>query len=213
MNCRLFSSLLLVGALALHSPHYAFAQDGALPAKPAGVIRIGLVQPRVQTGSPESAKVAESIRNLLGEYLRGPTIEIALLSARLPSQYMQEAALAECDYTLAVNVLHRRGGDGAALGKVLGNFGGYGGYGGYLPGGDALQSMIVSGAIQTAADFATATRAKDVMQLGYQLDAPGDAKPLLKSVVKVRATADGEDLITPLVEKAAEAVGVRIAER
>jgi hypothetical protein len=198
----------LVALALLTLQQGAMAQENPLPPKPPGVLRIGLVQPRVQTGTAEAAQAADAIRNMLGEYLRGPTIEVALLSARLPSQFEQEALQAECDYTLSASVMHRRGGDVAALGKVLENFGGYGGY---VPAGDAVQSMIVNGAIQTAADFATTTRAKDVLQLEYQLDTPGASKPLVRKVVKVRASADGEDLLTPLVEKAAEAVGAAIA--
>jgi hypothetical protein len=208
--CRLFSSWVLIGALVLHPQSRAFAQDGALPAKPPGVIRIGLVLPRVQMGTNEAAQAAEGVRNMFAEYLNGPTIQVALLSARIPSQYAIEAQRAECDYTLAASVVHRRGSDGAALGKVLGNFGGYGGY---IPAGDAVQGAIVNGVIQTATDFATSTHAKDVMQLDYQLQVPGSSKPLLTQTNKSRAKSDGEDLLTPLIEQAAEAVGAEISRR
>jgi hypothetical protein len=206
MNRLHLPKLVVLGLLALQQG--VMAQENPLPPKPPGVLRIGLVQPRVQTGTAEAAQAADAIRNMLGEYLRGPTIEVALLSSRLPSQFEQEALQAECDYTLSASVMHRRGSDVGALGKALGNFGGYGNY---IPAGDAVQSMIVSGVIQTAADFASTTKAKDVLQLEYQLQVPGAAKPLLKSVVKVRASTDGEDLLTPLVEKSAEAVGAAIA--
>jgi hypothetical protein len=205
--CRLFSSWVLIGALVLHPQSRAFAQDGALPAKPPGVIRIGLVLPRVQMGTNEAAQAAEGVRNMFAEYLNGPTIQVALLSARIPSQFAVEAQQAECDYTLSATVVHRRGNDNAALGRVLGNFSGY------IPVGDAVQGAIVSGVIQTASDFASSTQAKDVMQLDYQLQVPGSSKPLLSQSTKSRARTDGEDLLTPLIEQAAEAVGAEISRR
>ena len=196
--------------LAQTFPGGALAQDGALPPKPPGVIRIGLVQAKVQMGTNEGAQAADAVRNMFAEYLNGPTIQVALLGARIPSQFAIEAHQADCDFTLSVSVVQRRGGDSAALGKVLGNFGGYGGY---VPAGDAVKSAVVNGVIQTAADVATATRAKDVMQLEFQLVAPDQAKPLASDTLKARASSDGEDLLTPLVEKAAEAVGAAIARR
>jgi len=69
--------LVMLALLALQQG--VMAQENPLPPKPPGVLRIGLVQPRVQTGTAEAAQAAGAIRNMLGEYLRGPTIEVALL--------------------------------------------------------------------------------------------------------------------------------------
>jgi hypothetical protein len=208
---RLCLCLFTLSAFALLGmPVVTYAQD-ALPAKAPGVVRIGVVKPKVQMGGGDAAQAADAVRNILAEYLSGPTIEVALLNARLPSQFAEEARQADCDYTLSAEVVHRRGGDGGALGKAIGNF--TGGYGGYIPGGSAVQSAIVSGVVRTAADLASSTKAKDEMRLEYRLHALGASKPVLTKTAKARASADGEDLLTPLVENAAEAVGAAVAKR
>jgi hypothetical protein len=198
------------GALcALFLAPCAIAQDGAVPPKAPGVVRIGLVKPKVQMGSADAAQAAETVRGILADYLSGPTIEVALLNARLPSQVAEEARQADCDFTLTSSLMHRRGGEGGGiLGKALGNLGGSG----YIPGGNAVQSMIVTGVVRTAADFASSIKAKDEMRLEFQLDSPGASKPALKQSTKARAAADGEDLLTPLVERAAEAVGAAVTK-
>ncbi len=180
-----------------------WAQD-TLPAKQAGVIRIGIVKPKVQVGAEDAPQAADAVRNILAEYLQGPTIEVALLSARLSSQYTVEAKQADCDFVLSSSLTHRRGSQGSGLGTTLGKLANYAPY---VPGGNYAQSAIVTGVLQSAADFASSVKAKDVMQLDIRLEAVGDDKPLLEKSAKGRAKSDGEDLLTPLVENAAEAVG------
>ena len=185
----------------------ACAQDAVLPARQAGVVRIGIVKPKVQVGADEAPQAADSVRNILAEYLQGPTIEVALLSARLPSQYTVEAQQADCDFVLSTSLVHRRGSQGSGLGTTLGKLAIYAPY---VPGGNYAQSAIVTGVLQTAADFAASVKAKDEMQLEYRLEAVGAEKPLLEKTAKGRAKSDGEDLLTPLVENAAEAVGAAV---
>jgi hypothetical protein len=209
---RAYIVLATLGALALtaHSGS-AHAQDGVLPAKSPGVVRIGLVKPSVQMGSGESTQASDAVRSLLAEYLSGPTMEVALLNSRLPSQFAEEARQADCDFTMSSTLVHRPGGQSVALGRALGTLAGQVPYAG--AGGNVVQSVVVSSLLTTAADFASNVKAKDEMRLEYRLATTGAAKPLLKKTAKARASADGEDLLTPLVEKAAEAVGAAIEQR
>lgn len=188
----------------------AWAQETGLPAKPPGVVRIGIVKPKVKAGADEAPQAADAVRNILAEYLQGPTMEVALLSARLPSQYTAEAQQADCDFVLATTLVHRRGSQNSALGQTLGKIANYTPY---IPGGDYAQSAMVTGALQTAADFATSVKAKDEMQLDYRLHAVGAEKPVLEKGAKQRAKSDGEDLLTPLVEGAAEAIGAAVTTK
>jgi hypothetical protein len=207
---RIHTLTTLGAACALLFAPCSIGQDGPIPPKAPGVVRIGLVKPKVQMGSGDAAQSAEAVRGILADYLSGPTIEVALLNARLPSQFAEEARQADCDFTLTSALVHRRAGEGGSvLGKALGNFAGHGGY---IPGSDAVKTVIVSGVMKTAADFASSIKAKDEMRLEFQLDSPGASKPLLKQSAKARAAADGEDLLTPLVEKAAEAVGAALSK-
>jgi hypothetical protein len=47
------------------------------------------------------------------------------------------------------------------------------------------------------------TRKKDEIELGYRLGAPDDVERTKAVSAKAKANTDGEDLLTPLVEKAA----------
>lgn len=190
----------LFAALAIAS--VAGAQESA-----AQSVRIGLVKPKVQMGSGDTAQASEAVRNILSEYLSGPTMQVTLLEARLPDQFEEEARRAGCDYILATEVVHRRsGGGGGVLGRALGNFGGY------VPARDAVTSLVLSGAVRTAADVATSVKAKDEMQLEFLLRQPGTAQPLLTKTVKGRARSDGEDILTPLIEGAATEIGGAVAQ-
>lgn len=185
----------------------AVAQD-ASPATPAGVIRIGIVQTKVQVGSTDAPHAAESVRNILAQYLRGPTIEVTLLSARLQSQYTLEAQQANCDYILATTLTHRRGSLAARWAPTLARIAGTAPI---IPGVDYVSAAVAAGVLITATDFAASVKAKDQMQLEYELLAVDAVKPLLQKKDKARAKADGEDLLTPLAERAAEAVGAAIS--
>jgi hypothetical protein len=199
----------LAALVASVQANVASPQVSALPAKAPGVVRIGLVKPKVQMGSGESTQASDAVRGILAEYLSGPTIEVALLNSRLPSQFAEEARQADCDFTMASTLVHRPGGQSGALGRALGTLAGHVPYAGAS--GDIVQSVVVSSVLSTAADFASNIKAKDEMRLEYRLDAVGRTRPLLTKTAKLRAKADGEDLLTPLVESAAEAVGAAIS--
>jgi hypothetical protein len=205
---RYIIALCLGGWLAFGGWERAVAQEhAAVPPKPAGVVRIGIAKPRITMGTDAVSNAADSVRLILAEYLQGPTIEVALLGARLPSQYAIEAAQADCDFVLTLSLAHERGGRmNPMLGRTLGNLAVHA----PVPSGD-VSSAIMTGAIYTAADFATSIRARDRMQLEYRLEVTGNPKPVLADKAKRRAKSDGEDLLTPLVEEAAEAVGAAVA--
>lgn len=200
---RTFLSLLVLGAFgALAVPSVACAQES-----PSQSVQLCLVKPKVQMGSGDTAQASEAVRGLLSEYLSGPTLQVTLLEARLPAQFEEEARRAGCDYILSTEVVHRRGGAGAGvLGKALGNFG-------YVPAKDAITSIVLSGAVRTAADVASSVKAKDEMQLEFRLQQPGVTTPLLTKTVKGRAKSDGEDILTPLIENAASEIGGAVTQR
>ncbi len=194
-------------ALALGVGARASAQE-ALPSKAAGVIRIGIAQPRVQMAGADPAQAAHTVRNVLAGYLQGPTIEVALLGARLPAQYAIEARQADCDFVLATTLIHKPG-------KKSGGASALGGLTNYIPYGgsvDYAKTAIASAVLQSAQDFASAIRARDDMQIDVRLEALDGGKPFEKTH-KRRANADGEDLLTPLAESAADSVGAALPQR
>ena len=72
--------------------------------KKAGVIRIGLVMPKVQMSSGDTAQAAEALRGNFASYLKGPSVEVIPLSARLASQATQEALRASVTTYLLIAV-------------------------------------------------------------------------------------------------------------
>lgn len=130
------------------------------------------------------------------------------LSARLPSQAMEEARQSQCDYVLSASMSVKKGGGGSMFGSAIGNIAGSAA--GHIPGGGsastgAARSATISGIYSTAA-IASAIKAKDEVTLEYKLDQVETAKTSVSSKDKAKASADGEDVISPLVQKAAEAI-------
>ena len=67
--------------------------------------------------------------------------------------------------------------------------------------------------LQELNNIAASIQAKDELKLEYKLQAVGGAAPLLEKSEKARAGSDGEDVITPLVEKAGEAIGAAVVKK
>ena len=80
----------------------------------------------------------------------------------------------------------------------------------YVPGADYAKTAIATAVLQTAQDFAANIRASDDMQLEVKLHAVNSDRLMIDKSTKRKAKSDGEDLLTPLAESAAEAVGAAI---
>jgi hypothetical protein len=77
-------------------------------------------------------------------------------------------------------------------------------YGGGV--GSAVAAGAAIGGAHAVSSLASDTRKKDEIQLGYRVGTPesvGQAQPVTS---KAKAKVDGEDLLTPLVERAAESI-------
>ena len=186
----------------------------ASSAKREGVSRIGIVMPKTQMSSADPAQAAAALRNIFAAYLNSPNIELVALDARLPSQALEEARQSNCDYVLYASLTQKKGG-GGLFEKALGNVAGSAI--GRLPGGRnageaAARSVAVTG-VYTAADISGSIKSKDELTLEYKLESTNAARPGLASTAKAKARSDGEDVLTPLVEKAAQAVVDVIARK
>ncbi|MBA3514164.1 MAG: hypothetical protein H0T77_07315 [Pyrinomonadaceae bacterium] len=69
----------------------------------------------------------------------------------------------------------------------------------------AARSVAVTG-IHTSANIAGSIKARDELSLEYKLEAADGARPGVANTAKGKAKLDGEDVLTPLIQKAAEAV-------
>src|SRR4029434_1598473 len=134
--------------------------------------------------------------------------EVVTLSARLPSQAMDEARQSQCDYILSASMTVTKGGGTGMFGRAIGNIAGSAA--GHIPGGGsaatgAARSAAITGVYTTAA-IANAIKAKDAVSLEYKLDHVETNKTSVANKDKAKANADGEDVIAPLVQKAAQAI-------
>lgn len=180
----------------------------ATSPKKAGAIRIGIIMPKVQISAGNAAEAAEAVRSGLANYLNGPTIEVVTLSARLPSLAMDEARQSQCDYVLSTSLTQKKGGGGGMFGRALGNIGGAAAAhipGASTAGGAAARSAAITG-VYTTANLAGSIKARDEVSLEYKLEPVDGARPGVSNTVKAKASSDGEDIVTPLIEKAATAV-------
>ena len=160
-----------------------------------------------------ASQVADAARELFGAYLTGPSLKAVSLEARLVSQAVEEARQKKCDQILVTKVTRKRG--GAGIGRALGQAAGTAAW--YVPGlsgtaGAVTRGVVIAGA-QAVSSLAQTTKAKDELQLDYRISSLEEAASAKPETLKAKAAADGEDLLTPLVEKASEAIAARLARK
>ena len=188
--------------------------SSATPKKP-GVIRIGIMLPKVQLTSGDTTQAAETLRKSFAGYLNAPAIEVVTLSAQLPAQALEEARQSQCDYILSASMNVKKGGGGSMFGRAIGNIAGSAA--GHIPGGGsattgAARSAAITGVYTTAA-IASTIKAKDELSLEYKLDSVETSKTVLSNTAKAKAKSDGEDILTPIVETSAQAIISAVTKR
>jgi hypothetical protein len=205
---RSTSVRLLAGALPmLLAPGVAVAQNDA--ATMPNVTRICLAPAAVEA-APNGVDPMAAVRDVFTSFLTGPTLAVQPLNARLQSQVREEAKLAGCRFLLLPSVKHeRKSGGGGLFGKVAS---GAVQQGAWAVSGSAGSTVgrVVAGAAAGAAssavyDYASSSRNKDELTLAYRLESAAGAV-LVENSQKRKAKSDGEDLLTPLVQRAAEAI-------
>jgi hypothetical protein len=193
-------SLTLLTAVSLVIAADAASQN---PSSPAATC-VALTVPSVQGVGGDAASFAVAVRDLFATYLKGPSIRTESLESRLPSQAALEARLRDCGQMVLVTVArkHSSGQTSRILGQAAGAAVSRAPIG--------VAGVVGSNAAWTGGEtiyrFASEIKAKDELELSYRLGAP-DAVERAKPVTsKAKAQSDGEDLLTPLVEKAANGI-------
>jgi len=185
----------------------ALAQNGSV--KMPGILRIGVAMPSLQMGpAPAVAGASEGVHGTLMKYLAGPSFEIVPLTAQLPIMIEAEGRQAECEYVI-YSVLRAKQKGGSGLGFVKGMS--------QMPnvipmlGSTRSVAGTIAGAaagsvLSEIAGAASMVKAKSEVSFEYRLMAEGSPSPVLSDIVKTKATQDGEDVISALIEKAAGAM-------
>jgi hypothetical protein len=181
-----------------------------LGAKRPGVVRLGLAS--VKTGSVgeglSAADLAAAVQNTLADYLKSPSVELVQLEAKLPSQLDAEAKQKECDFVIYANVSHKKGGGGfgGMFGKVLAPAVGQVGLGHTGSTAGNVAGQVTTTAIVSAGTMSANVKPKDELTLDVKVQAPGSAMPAASRGFKARAKSAGEDIITPVIEQAAQMI-------
>ncbi len=192
-------------------PHGAAAQEPPSAApQPSSCIAIML--PDVQGVEGDATAVGTPLRELVASFLRGPSVQVTLLEARLIAHALDEARQKSCGNVLTMTLSRKRsGGGGGLIGRIAGQAGYTAAWS--IPGG-GVASAVARGATvaatQAVSEIASSTKAKDEMRFGYTLTSL-DGKPGLGPKTETaKAKTDGEDLLTPLVQRAAEAIVAKV---
>jgi hypothetical protein len=208
---RLIFAAIALGSLS--SPSVALAQDAAAAAQTPACIAI--VLPSVQGVDGSATDFGTSLRELFMSYLTGPSLQAIALDARLSSQAVEEARQKGCAHVLMTTVVRKRD-DGRGMGSVLGQAAGAAAWHAVPYGGSAGAAAARGAAIAGAhaiSTMATTTRAKDEVRLDYRLGPPDSVARATPKSDKMKAKSNGEDLLTPLVERASEAIAASVLKK
>lgn len=172
-------------------------------AKVEGTVRIGVPTVKISaTGEGmNQADLGAAIKNTFAGYLKGTNVELVGIEARLPEQIDAEAKEKECDFVLYTNVAHKKG--GGMFGKVLGAMSET--VAGRAYGSSDTVGKATQVTIMTAAAATGNVKAKDQITLEIKMVAPGGSQLVAKQF-QAKAKANGEDIISPVVEQASQTV-------
>jgi hypothetical protein len=167
---------------------------------------IGL--PAVEGVPGNATDVASGLREMMTAYLNGPSLKVVALDSRLPSQQTEEARQKGCSQLLVLSVRRKSGGGGwtKALGEAAGATAWAVPYG---AGASAAARAATVGGLRAAASLASSTKSKDELRLEYRVQSTSGQVMFGPKTEKQKATVDGEDLLTPVASRAADAIVTR----
>ena len=182
----------------------------SIGAKTPGTIRLGLAGVKVGSVGEgvTAADLAAAIQNSLGDYLKGTKVEIVPIEAKLASAQAAEAKEKECDYIVLANATHKKGGGGGGFGfgKMLASTVAQTGIGHTGSGAGNIAGQVATTAIVTAGSMSSNVKSKDELTLDLKLQSTADNTSPLTRQFKAKAKSDGDDIISTVVEQAAQAI-------
>ncbi len=206
---KLLPRIALVGVCVVGASTAAAQDATPPPASQAPGTCIAMALPSVK-GADDATQVATAVRDLFTSFLQGPSIKVVALDARLALQATEEAKQKSCNHMLIASVTRKRGGSGG-LGRAIAQAGSTAAW--YTPvggvGSAVARGAVIAGA-QAASQIAATTKAKDELRLEYRLVST-DGKVIVKpKEEKAKASVDGEDLLTPLVQTVSESLSAAV---
>ena len=178
------------------------SEQPSVGAKKEGTVRVGVIAKTTSVGEGiTAADLSAAVQNSLSQYLKGTKVEIVPIEAKLAQAQSAEAKEKQCDFVLQATAAHKKGGGGGfgGFGKMLGSVAPMLGAGGVV-------GHIAGSAIVTAASMSGNMKSKDELSLDVKLQSTADNSVALAKVLKVKAKSDGEDIISSVIEQAAQAI-------
>ena len=206
----IFTASFAFGQQMPQMPQTSNAEQPKAEEPASTAIRVGVAMPKAQfSEGVDNAQMALNLREVIGSYFQGTNVEIVALEARLPQAVAAEAKEKGCAYILQTAVSQKKGGSGfgkmfGAVAPVLGNVVPMAGMTGTVAG--VVASQVASTAIMSASAMASNTKSKDQFTFEYSLVAVEGGAKVAGETVKVKAKSDGEDVLSPMIEKMAESV-------
>jgi len=175
---------------------------------------ICLAPASVEENSGNATKAMDAARETFTSYLTGPSLAAYPLKAKLAAQVREEAQQAGCPYLLLTNLKHvQKKSGGSVLGKMAAGAAQQGAYEAGVATGSTAGRVVGQAAYgaagQAAYNYSVAVHNKDELTLKYRLESP-DGTVLVEKEDKRKAKSDGEDLLTPMVQQASEAIAAAV---
>lgn len=212
---RSFTALFFIALTTVFTVISSFGQETVTAQQVANskeatsTVRVGVTLPKTQFAEGvDNVQMAAGLRELVGQYFKGTTVEVVALDAKLPELIGEEAKEKKCAYILQVAVAQKKGGSGAmgVFKKVAPVLVAVVPMAGMAGAAGAIAGSVAQSAIYSTANMASATKSKDQFIFEYSLTSAGDGAVKAGESLKVKAKSDGEDILSPLVEKMAEKV-------
>lgn len=191
------------------------AEVPAASAKKPGTVRVGIAVKTTAVGEGIAANdLSAAVQATFDQFLKGTNIEIVPLESKLAAAQASEAKNKECDFILHVSAAHKKGGGGGfGFGKILGQAvasSGMLGATGNIAGNIAGQ--VASQAIISATSVSGNVKSKDELSLDVKVLSTADNSSAFNRQFKAKAKSDGDDIISSIVEQAAEAIVAAIVK-
>ena len=179
-----------------------------ISAKKPGTVRVGIAVKTASVGEGITANdLTAAVQNTFGAYLKGTKVEIVPLEAKLAAALAGEAKEKECDYVLAVTATHKKGGGGGfGISKMFSQVAQTGLLGATGSQIGNVAAQVASQAIISATSVSNNVKSKDELTLDVKVQSTTDNSSRLTRQFKAKAKSDGDDIISALIEQAAQAI-------
>ena len=196
------AAVFIIGGVGAATP--AFAQSAPC---------IAMMMPEVKGMPGQADELGNGVRELFASYLTAPTFKTISLEAKLPMVALNEAKEKECPNVLVVTLTGKQSSN--KLGKLVGSAAGSAAT--YVPGASSTGANAVRGAVHGAgyaiSSFASATKVKDEVKLEFRVQTPDKATKIGPGTEQAKAAVNGEDILTPVVQRAATQIAGALMKR